>query len=52
MQKCTEERMSQIEALSYDLKISQKEVVRLLPLEQQVRDLISDIKQHQSDKDR
>lgn len=52
LQKCTEERMDQIEALSHDLKATQKEVGRLRPLEQRVRDLIGDIKQQQSDKDR
>lgn len=52
LQKSTEERLGQIEALSQDLKASQKEVGRLRPLEQRVRDLISDIKQQQSAKDR
>ena len=52
LQKSSEERVGQIEALSQDLKATQKEVGRLRPLEQRVRDLISDIKQQQSAKDR
>lgn len=52
MQKCTEERMGQIEVLSHDLKAAQKEVGRLRPLEQRVADLLDDIKQQQHDKDR
>lgn len=52
LQKCTEERLGQIEGLAHDLKATQKEVGRLRPLEQRVRDLLGDIKQQQSDKDR
>ena len=52
LQKCTEDRLGQIEGLSLDIKAAQKEVGRLRPLEQRVRDLIGDIKQQQSDKDR
>lgn len=52
LQKCTEERLGQIEGLARDLKATQKEVGRLRPLEQRVRDLLGDIKEQQSDKDR
>ena len=52
LQSSSEERMSQIEALTQDVKAAQKEVGRLRPLEQRVRDLVNEAKQQQSARDR
>ena len=52
LQKGTEERLGQIEGLSLEVRAAQKEVGRLRPLEQRVADLLDDIKQQQSEKDR
>ncbi|DBB10139.1 TPA: hypothetical protein ACH3X3_001723 [Trebouxia sp. C0006] len=52
LQKSSEEREGQVEELSQELKAARKEIGRLHNLDQQVKDMLNDIKQIQADKDR
>ena len=52
LQNSVEERAGQIEALGLELKAARKEVGRLLPLEQRVKDLLNDLKKSRADLDR
>lgn len=52
LQKSTEEREGQVEELTQELKAARKEIGRLQPLEQRVRDLMSQLQHSQADKDR
>lgn len=52
LQKTSEEREGQVEELSQELKAACKEIGRLHNLDQQVKDVLNDIKQIQADKDR
>ncbi len=52
LQKTSEEREGQVEELSQELKIARKEIGRLHSVDQQVKDMLNDIKQMQADKDR
>ncbi len=52
LQKSSEEREAQAEELAQELKAAHKEIGRLQPLEQRVKDLINELKQSQADKDR
>lgn len=52
LQKSSEEREGKVEELSQELKAARKEIGRLQPLEQRVKDLLGNLKQTQIDKDR